>query len=84
MLKNVNSYAFTIDYCGILILVFNLLQYPGISRDKTMGDKFMYIPYDDTQEYRLCRLKWLLKKLDTSSLLQTNIFFKGTQSFWAN
>ena len=75
MLKNLNSYAFTIDYCGILILVFILLQYPGISRYKTMDDKSMYIPNDDKQKYRLCRLKWWLNSMDTSSLLPTNIFF---------
>ena len=29
----------------------------GIYRDKTMASKSMYIPYDDTQNYPLCRLQ---------------------------
>ena len=28
-----------------------------IQRDKTVADKMMDIPYDDTQLYSLCRLK---------------------------
>ena len=30
---------------------------PGIYRDKTMADKLMYIPNDDTQYYHFCILK---------------------------
>ena len=29
----------------------------GILRDKTMADKFMYIPNDDTPNYPFCRLE---------------------------
>ena len=31
----------------------------GIWRDKTIADKLMYIPNDDTQNYFICRL-WLV------------------------
>ncbi len=32
----------------------------GISRDKTMTDKLMYIPNDDTQNYLFCRLQLVI------------------------
>ena len=38
---------------------------------KTMADKLMYIPNDDTQKYPFCRLQWL-KRLDTQLNKQTN------------
>ena len=34
-------------------------------RDKTMADKLMYIPNDDTNNYPFCRLKLLVQSLDT-------------------
>ena len=36
----------------------------GIQRDKTMADKMMYIPYDDTQIYPFCRLKIMVVTLE--------------------
>ena len=37
-----------------------------------MDDKLMYIPNDDTQKYFFCRLKYLFKSLNTTSLETTN------------
>ena len=39
---------------------------PGIYRDKTMGNKLIFIPSDDKQNKPLCRLK-LLKTLQVRS-----------------
>ena len=41
--------------------------------DKTMSDKLMYIPNDDTQNYLYCRLQLVVKKrLDTQLNEPTN------------
>ena len=37
----------------------------GISRDKTMADKLMYIPIDDTQNYSLCTLELVIETFNT-------------------
>ena len=46
-----------------------LLKLTGILKDKTIEDKFSYIPNDDEQNYPFCRLKLLVKSLETTSLL---------------
>ena len=33
---------------------------PGILRYKTMANKLMYIPNDDTQNYLFCRLQYMV------------------------
>ena len=37
----------------------------GILREKTMADKLIYIPNDDTQNYPLCRLQFVVETLAT-------------------
>ena len=37
-----------------------------------MADKLMYIPNDDTQNYPFCRLKLVLKHLNTQLIETTN------------
>ena len=37
----------------------------GTLRDKTMGDKLMYNPYYDKQNFPLLRLKLLVEKFNT-------------------
>ena len=44
----------------------------GVWRDKTMGDKFMYIPNDYRQDYPLIDNNLLLKRLNTQSNEPTN------------
>ena len=39
---------------------------PGIYRDKTMADKFMHIPNDDTKNYPICRLQFDVERFSTS------------------
>ena len=48
------------------------LLLPGIQRDKTIADKLMYIPNDDTQNYLFCRLKLVFKHLNTQLIETTN------------
>ena len=36
----------------------------GIKRDKTMADKSMYIPNDDTQNYLFWRLQLMVEKFE--------------------
>ena len=43
------------------------VKLPGISRDKTMTDKLMYIPNDDTQNYPFCRLKLVVETFEHST-----------------
>ena len=40
------------------------LQKSGILRDKTMTDRFMYIPNDDKQNLPFCRLDYWLSSLE--------------------
>ena len=40
---------------------FQIFKYTGISKDKTMNEKLMYIPNDYTQNYPLWRLKLVVK-----------------------
>ena len=37
--------------------------------DKTMADKLMYIPNDNTQNYHFCRIKLMVAKFDHSTKL---------------
>ena len=39
----------------------------GIWRDKTMVDKLMYIPNDDTQNNLFYRLKLVVEKIENST-----------------
>ena len=39
----------------------------GIKRDKTIADKFMYIPNDDTQNYPFCRLQIVVETFEHST-----------------
>ena len=43
------------------------LVFSGILMDKTIGDKLMYIPNDDTQNYPFCSLKLLLEMFKHST-----------------
>ena len=47
-------------WCWYLQRSFN----PGIKKDKTMADKFIYIPNDDTQNYPFCTLKLVFETFD--------------------
>ena len=38
-----------------------MVSYSGILRDKTMTEKFMYIPKDDTHNSLFCRSLWLIR-----------------------
>ena len=39
----------------------------GILRDKTVAEKLMYIPNDDTQNYLFCRLQIVVETLGHST-----------------
>ena len=39
------------------LLNFQSDPFQGYKRDKTMADKLIYIPHDDTQNYQFCRLQ---------------------------
>ncbi len=41
----------------------------GILRDKTMADKMMYIPNDDTQNLTICRLQLVVETIVHSTKL---------------
>ena len=41
--------------------VLSCCIYVGIITDKTMADKLMYIPSDDTQNYPFCRLQLVVE-----------------------
>ena len=41
-------------------------------RDKTMADKLMYIPNDDSQNYPICKLKLVVETLNTELNKSTN------------
>ena len=45
---------------------------PGIYRDKTMSDKLIYIPNDNTQNYPFFRLQLVVEKLNTQLNELTN------------
>ena len=52
----------------ILILLLSAQEnihydYSGIYRDRTMADKLMYIPNDDTHNYPFCKLQLVVKIL---------------------
>ena len=55
---------------GVRTMGLNSLT-PGnisrISKDKTMADKLMYIPNDDTQNYPFCRLKFVVEMFQHST-----------------
>ena len=38
--------------------------FEGIEREKTMADKLMYIPNDDTEYYPFCRLKLVVETFE--------------------
>ena len=44
------------------IIPFQYFQ--GIQRDKTIANKLMYIPNEDTQNYLLCRLKLVVETFE--------------------
>ena len=48
-------------------------KYPGIFRDKTMGDNFIYNTDYDKQNYPLCRKVWNLSKF---SKVSGKVFYK--------
>ncbi len=39
----------------------------GILRDKTMADKLIYIPNDDTKKYPFCRFKLVVETFEHST-----------------
>ena len=41
----------------------------GIQRDKTMANKLMHIPNNDSQNYPFCRLQLAIKTLGLSKLM---------------
>ena len=41
--------------------LLHIICKPGILRDKTMNDKFMFTPKDDEQNYPICKLKYNCK-----------------------
>ncbi len=43
--------------------IFKDQKLPGILRDKTMADEMMYIFYDYTQNYPICRLQLVVETL---------------------
>ena len=49
-------------------------SHKGIERDKTMADKFMYIPNYDTQNYLFCRLQIEVETFEHSTIrsIQSN------------
>ena len=52
-----------------------------MDKNKTMNDKFMYIPNDNKQNYPFCRKK----NIDTYSLWKDQSKSnKSTQSIWPN
>ena len=54
----------------------------GISRDKTMANKIMYIPNDDTLNYPLCRLQYWLKRLTLNLIkIESSNFWGGAFFF---
>ena len=42
----------------------NFQYFQGIQRDKTIGNKLMYIPNEDSQNYPLCRLKLVVETFE--------------------
>ena len=49
-------------------LLLNFFPRPSQGRDKTMGDKLMYVPEDDQQNNPFCRLNNWMKIFDIASL----------------
>ena len=49
-----------------------MYYYSDILKDKTMNDKLIYIPNKEEQNYSFCRLKWLVKGLNTTDLELTD------------
>ena len=47
---------------------FNLkVNKTGITRDKTMADKLMYIPNDDIKNYNICRIELVVETFELST-----------------
>ncbi len=50
-------YPFSMYFFFLCLLSWSREEkYPEILRDKTMADKWIYIPNDDTHNYPLCRM----------------------------
>ena len=47
--------SFVLFMYGIIKLCLSTLQQIRDPKDKTMADKLIYIPNDDTQNYPFCR-----------------------------
>ena len=56
-----------LPYKSSLQICCNFLSVPGTYRDKTMADKLIYIPNNNTQNYPFCRLKLVFETFKHST-----------------
>ena len=55
-----------------------MIKKGGGERNDTMGDKLMYIPNDDTQNYHFFRLQLVLESFGHSNLIKVPKVVKPT------
>ena len=61
-----------------------MLYNTGILRDKTMAQKLMYIPNDDTQNYPFYKLQFVFEAFQTFTLMNQLIYLERENLILSN